>query len=49
MPEKRTNALVTASADLLAAAKLGEESAIKKAIGGVGKSCGGCHNEFRED
>ncbi|MDO7085211.1 cytochrome c [Pseudocolwellia sp. AS88] len=47
--EKRTNALVTASADLLAAAKLGEESAIKKAIGGVGKSCGGCHNEFRED
>lgn len=47
--EKRTNALVTASANLLKVAKLGEESAIKKAIGGVGKSCGGCHNEFREE
>lgn len=47
--DKRTTALVLASANLMKVAKSGEESAIKKAIGGVGKSCGGCHNEFRED
>jgi len=47
--EKRINALITASANLQKVAKLGNESAIKKAIGGVGKSCGGCHKNFKED
>ena len=26
----------------------GDEAAIKTAIGGVGKTCGGCHTDFRE-
>ena len=47
--EKHINALVTASANLQKAAKLGNESAIKKAIGGVGKSCGGCHDNYKAD
>jgi cytochrome c556 len=41
--------LTTTSSTLIAAAQSGDESAIKKAIGGVGKSCGGCHDDFRED
>lgn len=47
--EKRINALVTASANLQKIAKLGNELAIKKAIGSVGKSCGGCHDNFKAD
>ena len=26
----------------------GDEAATKAAIGGVGKACGGCHNDFRQ-
>jgi cytochrome c556 len=33
---------------LVAAAKGGNEAAIKAAIGDVGKTCGGCHEKFRE-
>ena len=33
---------------LVAAAKGGNEAAIKAAIGDVGKSCGGCHEKFRQ-
>jgi cytochrome c556 len=33
---------------LVAAAKGGNEATIKAAIGDVGKSCGGCHNTFRQ-
>ena len=33
---------------LVAATKGGNEAAIKAAIGDVGKSCGGCHEKFRE-
>lgn len=33
---------------LVAATKGGNEGAIKAAIGDVGKSCGGCHDNFRE-
>jgi len=47
--EKRINALTTASANLQKVVKSGNESAIKKAIGGVGKSCGGCHDDFKAD
>lgn len=41
--------LTVASSALIAAAETKNESAIKKAIGGVGKTCGGCHDDFKED
>jgi cytochrome c556 len=31
------------------AALSGDESLIKKAIGGVGKTCGGCHDDFKAE
>lgn len=40
--------LRTAVGALGAAAKGGNEGAIKAAIGDVGKACGGCHDNFRE-
>ncbi|NQY48459.1 MAG: cytochrome c [Colwellia sp.] len=46
---KDIDKLTLASAKLIAAAKSNDESAIKKAIGGVGKTCGGCHNDFKKD
>ena len=33
---------------LVAAAKGGNEAAIKAALGDTGKTCGGCHNTFRQ-
>ena len=33
---------------LVAAAKGGNEAAIKAQLGEVGKTCGGCHNTFRQ-
>jgi cytochrome c556 len=27
----------------------GDVKAIKSAIGGVGKTCGGCHDDFKKD
>ncbi|OFZ85727.1 MAG: hypothetical protein A2V78_15590 [Betaproteobacteria bacterium RBG_16_64_18] len=33
---------------LVAAAKGGNEAAVKTQLGEVGKTCGGCHNTFRE-
>jgi cytochrome c556 len=41
--------LTVASSALIAAAETKNESAIKKAVGGVGKTCGGCHDDFKED
>lgn len=32
---------------LVAAAKSGDEGAMKAAVGGVGKACKGCHDDFR--
>ena len=46
---KRINALTKASAHLQSVAMLADESAIKKAISGVGKSCGGCHDNFKAE
>ena len=46
---EKIKALNESSANLMAAAKTGDESAIKKAIGGVGKTCGGCHDDFKKD
>lgn len=33
---------------LVAASRSGDETAVKTQIGAVGKSCGGCHDNFRE-
>jgi len=33
---------------LVRASKGGDEAAMKAAIGGVGKTCGGCHENFRQ-
>ena len=41
--------LTLASTKLIAAAKSTDEGAIKKAIGGVGKTCGGCHDDFKAE
>ena len=35
-------------AKLVAVAKGGDEGAVKAQLGAVGKSCGGCHETFRE-
>jgi len=37
-----------AIASLVAVSRGGDEAAQKAAIGGVGKTCGGCHQDFRE-
>jgi len=42
--EKFQNAV----SDLVAASKTGDEGKIKAAIGAVGKTCGSCHDNFRE-
>ncbi len=46
---KRINDLTKSSATLQAVAMSGDTAAIKRAIGGVGKTCGGCHDNFRAD
>lgn len=46
---KDIDKLTVASSNLLTAAKSNNESEIKKAIGGVGKTCGGCHDHFKEE
>jgi cytochrome c556 len=33
---------------LVAVSKSGDEAAVKAQLGAVGKSCGGCHDDFRE-
>ncbi len=45
----KANDLTLASAALVKAAMSGDEGAIKKAIGGVGKTCGGCHDVFKAE
>lgn len=46
--DAKANDLVKAAGDLEAAAKSGDEAATKKAAGAVGKSCGACHDQFRD-
>ncbi len=46
---KDIDKLSMASAQLMVAAKSKDEGAIKKAIGGVGKTCGGCHDHFKAE
>lgn len=47
--EKAISRLTTNSEQLINLASSGDEGAIKKAISGVGKSCGGCHDNFKMD
>lgn len=42
------DAMQSEVAKLVTAAKGGNEGAIKAALGDVGKTCGGCHNNFRQ-
>lgn len=42
-------ASVDASEGLIAAAQLGEASAVQAQVGELGKSCKGCHDNFRVD
>jgi cytochrome c556 len=44
----KANDLVKAATDLEAAAKSGDKAATLKAAGAVGKSCGACHDQFRD-
>lgn len=46
---KRIKDLTLASENLQKAALSGDESMVKKAIGGVGKTCGGCHDNFKAE
>jgi cytochrome c556 len=46
--DAKANDLVKAAADLEAAAKTGDADATKKAAGAVGKTCGACHDQFRD-
>ena len=41
--------LTLASANLQKAAETKDETKIKTAIKGVGKTCGGCHDDFKEE
>ncbi|GAA5134881.1 c-type cytochrome [Thalassotalea piscium] len=47
--EQRITDLTDASATLQKVAASGDVNAIKKAIGAVGKTCGGCHDVFKKD
>ena len=47
--EKRIDDLTVASEKLVKMSTSGDEAAIKTAIGGVGKTCGGCHDDFKKD
>jgi cytochrome c556 len=41
------DAMIDATPALVAAAQTGDAGAIGAALGGVGKTCGGCHKPFR--
>lgn len=45
--KQHQDALVAASAKLVAAAKTGTLDAVKGPFGDVGKTCGSCHDDFR--
>ncbi|MDO6719946.1 cytochrome c [Psychrosphaera sp. 1_MG-2023] len=47
--DKKIQALINASSTLAEKAKSGDTSAIKSAIGGIGKSCKGCHDVYKQD
>jgi cytochrome c556 len=46
--KKASEDMQGAVANLVAVSKTGDTPALKAAIGGIGKTCGGCHDNFRE-
>ena len=46
--DAKSTDFVKAAADLEAAAKTGDKGATLKAAGAVGKTCGACHDQFRD-
>jgi cytochrome c556 len=46
---EKANALTLASANLQKVVINGDDKAIKKAIGDIGETCGGCHDVFKKD
>lgn len=46
--KQATDNFLAAVGKLVAASKGSDEAATKAAIGGVGKTCGGCHDDFRQ-
>ena len=46
---KANKAFQDATSNLVEVAKKGDMDAYKQAFGAVGKSCGGCHDDFRKD
>lgn len=47
--EGKITDFTNASSQLQKAVASGDEKAIKRAIGGVGKTCGSCHDDFKKD
>ncbi len=46
--DAKSNDLVKAATDAAAAAKSGDKGTTLKAVAGVGKACGACHDNFRD-
>lgn len=46
--KKAAETMQAAVAKLVSVSKSGDETTVKAAIGALGKSCGACHDEFRE-
>jgi cytochrome c556 len=46
--KKASEDMQAAIANLVTVSKTGDIPALKGAIGGIGKTCGGCHENFRE-
>lgn len=46
--KQAANRMENEAAKLVAVSKSGDEGAVKAQIGALGKSCGACHNDFRQ-
>ena len=46
--KKASEDMQAAVANLVAVSRTGDTPALKAAIGGIGKTCGSCHDSFRE-
>lgn len=46
--KQAANRMENEAAKLVAVSRSGDEAAVKAQIGALGKSCGGCHDDFRE-
>lgn len=46
--EQAANRMQNEASKLVGVSKTGDEAAVKVQIGALGKSCGGCHDDFRK-